>query len=241
MAFGKTLSDIITKYGLRNGWSQKEIDEAKVEYRDDYERFLKEKVLLIGSEATEELEAELQSLEEKPSDERTEEDEQRISELKDEIGNSVASKNDIDEAVSKAISALVDGAPEALDTLKEIADWIHNDDSGEEITLIKEVQNLDKEVQKKSNGLTVVFGELDPVEDGNTVKPIVIDDLKQVLMLSVAGCVLYEGDYTVDYETKTITITKAHSNDHEHKEHDSNTNTYVGLSYSIVYESNMEI
>lgn len=41
-----------------------------------------------------------------------------------------ASKTEMNEAISKAIRAVVNSAPEAFDTLKEIADWIANDEQG---------------------------------------------------------------------------------------------------------------
>lgn len=41
-----------------------------------------------------------------------------------------ASKTEMTEAIAKAINAVVNSAPEAFDTLKEIADWIEQDEAG---------------------------------------------------------------------------------------------------------------
>lgn len=41
-----------------------------------------------------------------------------------------ASKTEMNEAIAIAINAVVDSAPEAFDTLKEIADWIESDEEG---------------------------------------------------------------------------------------------------------------
>ena len=39
-------------------------------------------------------------------------------------------QKEIEDKVSNAVSSIVDGAPEAFDTLKEIAAWISSDESG---------------------------------------------------------------------------------------------------------------
>lgn len=49
----------------------------------------------------------------------------------------------ISEAVKKAVDDLVDGAPEALDTLKEIADWIKEDETASEALVAKVEENAD--------------------------------------------------------------------------------------------------
>lgn len=58
----------------------------------------------------------------------------------------------VSEEVNEAVTALVDGAPEALDTLKEIADWIANqDESG-----VTDVASLVSRVDTLSGADTVV-------------------------------------------------------------------------------------
>lgn len=58
----------------------------------------------------------------------------------------------VDSKVKTAVSALVADAPEALDTLKEIADWIADDDSGA-VTLVNRVKESEAaiaELQEKN-------------------------------------------------------------------------------------------
>lgn len=52
-----------------------------------------------------------------------------------------------EKAVDDAIKALVDNAPEALDTLKEIADWIANDETGTAALIKKVDDQIEKEAQ----------------------------------------------------------------------------------------------
>lgn len=46
------------------------------------------------------------------------------------LDNNKASKTEMTEAIASAINAVVNSAPEAFDTLKEIADWIEQDEAG---------------------------------------------------------------------------------------------------------------
>lgn len=64
------------------------------------------------------------------------------------------SEGSIESIVSKAVSDLVDGAPEALDTLKEIADWIEADETASAQLVSKvaqaeeDIANLESEQDK---------------------------------------------------------------------------------------------
>lgn len=49
----------------------------------------------------------------------------------------------IRDIVEKEVANIVDGAPEALDTLKEISDWIANDETGTS-TIIDNINNLEE-------------------------------------------------------------------------------------------------
>lgn len=48
-----------------------------------------------------------------------------------------ASKTEMTEAIAKAINAVVNSAPEAFDTLKEIADWIEQDEAGSSALVLR--------------------------------------------------------------------------------------------------------
>lgn len=48
-----------------------------------------------------------------------------------------ASKTEMTEAIANAISAVVNSAPEAFDTLKEIADWIEQDEAGSAALILR--------------------------------------------------------------------------------------------------------
>ena len=59
-----------------------------------------------------------------------------------------------DAVASALISGVVDGAPEALDTLKEIADWIRNDVSGAQ-AIVNQVAGLTEKVANKADTTAV--------------------------------------------------------------------------------------
>jgi hypothetical protein len=49
------------------------------------------------------------------------------------------------DAAASAVATVLDGAPDAFDTLKEVADWISNNDHAEEVAdLVTDVENLKK-------------------------------------------------------------------------------------------------
>ncbi len=60
---------------------------------------------------------------------RTNEDTALQSQI-DTLDTVKANKTDVTAEINSAVSAVVDSAPEAFDTLKEIADWIAQDESG---------------------------------------------------------------------------------------------------------------
>lgn len=57
----------------------------------------------------------------------------------------------IDAAISAAVAAVVNGAPEAFDTLKEISDWITADTTGA-AAILADVANKANKVQNATNG-----------------------------------------------------------------------------------------
>lgn len=64
-------------------------------------------------------------------------------------------ENSITSRINAAVAALVDGAPEALDTLKEIANWITNDEDGAATLAAKVTENANAiaDLQKDSTDL----------------------------------------------------------------------------------------
>lgn len=72
------------------------------------------------------------------------------------------------EEADKAMAAVVDGAPEAFDTLKEIAAWISGEDGEVAIdaeTLISDVANLKELVSAENTGLVTRVGTLESEVD----------------------------------------------------------------------------
>ena len=72
-------------------------------------------------------------------------------------GKSVA--QEATEAANTAVTNLIDGAPEALDTLKEIADWIASDESNS-ADLLASI-NANKDAIATLNGADTVTGSVD--------------------------------------------------------------------------------
>lgn len=64
----------------------------------------------------------------------------------DKIAGSVANQ------VKDAIDALVNGAPEALDTLKEIADWIAEDESGT-ASIVEKLTGMQKSISDNADAI----------------------------------------------------------------------------------------
>lgn len=73
----------------------------------------------------------------------------------DEEGNETSEEKDatVKEYVDDAIKNVIDGAPEILDTLKEIADWIANDETG--------TANLIERVAANEDAIEVLNGDKD--------------------------------------------------------------------------------
>lgn len=81
----------------------------------------------------------------------------------DATRNAINQKPDRDwvvDKVSEAIGKVVDGAPEVLDTLKEVADWIARDETGT-AALLAEVARLADELKKTSGDVKQCRSKLD--------------------------------------------------------------------------------
>lgn len=68
-------------------------------------------------------------------------------------------QKEIEDKVSNAVSSIVDGAPEAFDTLKEIAAWISSDESGT-ADLIAEVAANKKAIEDNKSAIDADVKEL---------------------------------------------------------------------------------
>lgn len=93
-----------------------------------YDELIKEYIKSKAVDSTETALAELAKLAERVGD-----DEVRIKANEDAIEILNGDKDvtgSVDQKIDTAITNLIDGAPEALDTLKEVADWIANDETG---------------------------------------------------------------------------------------------------------------
>lgn len=74
----------------------------------------------------------------------------------------VPTTEEIQEVVANVVSGVIDGAPEAFDTLKEISDWIKEDETGTE-ALINRVGSLETEFEKQAgeiSNLQTAVGDL---------------------------------------------------------------------------------
>lgn len=65
----------------------------------------------------------------------------------------IPTSEDIQEIAENVVAEVINDAPEAFDTLKEIADWIKEDETGTE-ALITRVGNLETLTQTQSNNIT---------------------------------------------------------------------------------------
>ena len=100
----------------------------------------------------------------------------------------------VKKQVKDAINAVVDGAPEALDTLKEIADWIGSDESGtaeliskvdantkaiadNKAALDKDIKDLAEHVASAGEAYTNVDNRLNNIEDQLTGSDNVFDKI----------------------------------------------------------------
>ena len=66
--------------------------------------------------------------------------------------------------ISKAVGDLINNAPEAFDTLKEIADWIETDEAGT-VSLINQVSILEQNVGKLSESIQTTSDEIQDLKD----------------------------------------------------------------------------
>lgn len=71
----------------------------------------------------------------------------------------------INEKIRDGLSTIVSGAPEAFDTLKEIADWISNDNTSA-VYLVNHVAQAEKDILALSGDLSDLTGDLSGISAG---------------------------------------------------------------------------
>ena len=82
--------------------------------------------------------------------------------------NNVSSYTDMTAYVNERITSLINGAPEALDTLKEIADWISTNPEEGATNLITRVQDLETAYTYHNSAYSYTLGKLQNLDDAYT-------------------------------------------------------------------------
>lgn len=149
-------------------------------------------------------------------------DDAEIKHLIAENKNAITTLSEsVNNKIDQAISDIVDGAPEDLNTLKEIADWINSDvdgaakmandiaDLSERIGTIDSdiIENLSKEISSNKSAIQILNGD----GDGSVSKAVA--DAKSELQANIDGKVdkvagkgLSTNDYTTKEKTKLAGI-----------------------------------
>lgn len=98
---------------------------------------------------------------------------ERIAALKDAIDNKIDTlETSLEGKIDDAINGVIDGAPEILDTLKEVADWIASDEAGV-ADLISKVAANREDIVAAANA----FAELDDKVDSHDTRLAVVEAL----------------------------------------------------------------
>ena len=149
-------------------------------------------------------------------------DDAEIKHLIAENKNAITTLSEsINNKIDQAISDIVDGAPEDLNTFKEIADWINNDVDGaakmeNDIADLRErigtidsniIENLSKEIESNKTAIQVLNGD----GDGSVAKAIsdTKNDLESKIknkVDKVNGKGLSTNDYTTEEKNKLENI-----------------------------------
>lgn len=109
----------------------------------EYDKLIKEYIKTGSTDEIEKIIADLAEIAEK--DEQQDTQIKSINEILEVLNGDDTVEGSIDSKVKTAVDNLVDGAPEALDTLKEIAEWIGEDETGT-AALIKRVSDNEEAI-----------------------------------------------------------------------------------------------
>lgn len=89
----------------------------------------------------------------------------RIADLKEALENKIADlKTELEGDIDSAIAGVIDGAPEILDTLKEVADWIASDEAGV-ADLISKVAANRTDIDAAANAFAVLDEKVEDQSD----------------------------------------------------------------------------
>lgn len=85
-----------------------------------------------------------------------------VADTVDLLNSNDETEGSIANQIKKAVDGLVDGAPELLDTLKEIADWIGEDETGT-AALIKRVSKNEENIEKLDVNIQNVYNAIQSI------------------------------------------------------------------------------
>lgn len=128
---------------------------------ESYDELIKAYINSQNSNTTETLEAELKE----------------VADTVDLLTSNDDTEGSIANQIKKAVDALVDGAPELLDTLKEIADWIGDDETGT-AALINRVAKNEDDIVDLNQTIINVYNSIQSISDVKIASlfPIVQDE-----------------------------------------------------------------
>lgn len=144
--------------------------------------------------------------------------EQNASDIKsnkdliDIINGNVDTEGSIANLVSKAVNDIIDGAPETLDTLKEISEWIAQDETGTAALINRVSANEEKiedlkeyvDTQDKAYFDSILsiknlkIASLFPVKQGNATVKELIESLEEGKAAELTPNQVIEEDLTID-------------------------------------------
>lgn len=123
-----------------------------------------------------------------------------------------ANKDETDAAIEAKIAEVVDGAPEAFDTLKEIAEYVSSDD-GRTLDLIERVNDLEQikalteeEIEEICARVAITTKVADAAEFKAAMASNGIVKLTQNMTLDEAVSVAPGADVTLDLNGKKLTV-----------------------------------
>ena len=101
-----------------------------------------------------------------------------------------------EEKISEAINAVTDGAPEAYDTLKEIADWIKKDETGTAALIGRVSKNEDdiKELQEAGVAIPIATVTVAPSSWGNKSIELTASDSASLANVTMSSELLVLAD-----------------------------------------------
>ena len=101
-----------------------------------------------------------------------------------QAGNSVCVS--VIERIAEEIAKVVAGAPEDLDTLKEIATWIQNDTTGS-VQMANDVETLKNKVSELEVKIAILETKIEYLEQNNGTASVSPDEVKEIIKNYLAG------------------------------------------------------